>query len=108
MTTGLLLAAFTSFLAANLIHNWFGLDPAILPSGVLVGLYLWRRRPGFLWAGALFIALPAFGFLKWSALADPGAFRPFLNHVALLLAAVLALLSVGASLAGGRQPRHRS
>lgn len=104
MATGFLMAAFIAFLAANVIHNSFGVDPAILPAGVLLGLYLWRRRRGLLWAAALLIAAPAFLFLKWGALASPGDIRPFLNHAALLAAGVLALAAVGASIAVRQTP----
>jgi hypothetical protein len=89
-----LLAAFLAFTAANLIHNDFGFDPAIIPAALLVGIYWWRPRRVLLWAAAVVIALPALVFIKWGALGNPADIRFFLNHVALLLAGTLAVLSV--------------
>ncbi len=37
----LILGAFAAFTAAVLIHNNFGLDPAIAPPALFVGLLLW-------------------------------------------------------------------
>lgn len=103
LATGFLAAAFLAYLTANLIHNDFGVDPAIAPAAVLTGLYWWRPRRGLLHAAALLIALPSFLFLKWGALADPAALRPFLNHAALLTAGALALLAVLASIRQARR-----
>lgn len=103
-----LTAAFVSFLVANLIHNDFGVDPAIVPAAVLGGLYWWRPRPGLQWATAAMIALPSFLFLKPAALLDPSNMRAFLNHAALGIAGVLALLSVVRSFLAGRSPAGRA
>jgi hypothetical protein len=89
-----LLLAFAAFAIANLIHNNFGLDPAIVPAALLVGLYLWRPRRWLLWGAAIMIALPSFVFLRWDALVPPAVAIPFLNHVALLAAGALAVLGV--------------
>lgn len=110
MSMVLLLVAFGSFTAANLIHNNFGLDLAIVPSAVLTALHWWRPRRGFLLGGAIFIALPAFLFLKWSSLTDHRNVLPFLNHIALLTAGVLALTCMVESLlarSGGRRAAAR-
>jgi hypothetical protein len=92
--------AFVAFVVANLIHNGFGLDPAVAPATVLGCAYCWRPRRGLLWATAAMIAPPAFLFFKWSALADPSRTGYFVNHAALLIAGVLALASVVASRRG--------
>lgn len=93
----ILFGAFGSFTVANLIHNDFGLDPAIIPAALLVSLSWWRPRRGLMWAAALVIALPAFAFFKWTALGDPSNTLRLVNHVALLLAGTLAVLSVAAT-----------
>jgi hypothetical protein len=93
----LLLGALVAFYAANLIHNRFGLDPAVIPASVFAAVYLWRRHRGWLWAAAAFIALPSFMFLKWSSLTNPGDLWPFLNHAALLAGGVLAIACVARS-----------
>lgn len=98
-----LLAAFSAFTVANLIHNDFGLDAAIIPAALLVGFYCWRPRQVLLWAAAVVIALPAFAFIKWGALGNPADTRFFFNHVALLLAGTLAVLSVLVSVVVSRQ-----
>jgi hypothetical protein len=89
----LILGAFAAFTTAIVIHNRFGLDPAIAPATLFVGLLLWRRRRAFLLAAALVIALPAFLFLKPAVLLDPEDLLPFSNHAALLLAGLLAVAS---------------
>lgn len=94
----MLLGAFAAWLVANLIHNDFGLDPAVAPATVLGGLYWWRPNRPLLWATAALIAAPALLFFKWRALAEPAGAMPFLNHLALLLAGVLAIASVAMSL----------
>jgi hypothetical protein len=98
----LILSALAAYTAANLIHNHVGLDPAVAPAIFFVGLLLWRRRRGFLLASAFVIALPAFSFLRWSALTQPALTLPFFNHLALLAAGVLAVGSVAAALLPGR------
>lgn len=95
---GTLLGAFAAFAAANVMHNHFGLDPAIVPAAVLISLYAWRPHRGLLWGAALFIAAPSFLFFKWRLLVQPGGVLPFLNQLGLLLGGVLALISVLQSL----------
>ena len=96
----LLIGAFGAYMLANLIHNRFGLDPAIAPAALLLTLVLWRRRPVLLVGAALLIALPSFLFLRWSALMEPTTTASFANHVALLAGGVLA---TGAVIAQGIQ-----
>lgn len=103
----ILLVAFVAFVAANLIHNNFGLDPAVSPAGLLVTLNLWRPNRWLLRGAAVLIALPAFVFLKWGALVNPGDPRLFWNHVALALAGVLAVLALLKSLAEAPPTRQR-
>jgi hypothetical protein len=98
-----LLGAFIAFTVANLIHNDFGLDPAIVPAALLVGLYWWRRRRGLLWGAVLMIAVPAFFFLRWRALADPWDTLRFLNHLALFTAGALAVATAALSLLSSRR-----
>lgn len=98
--------AFGAFLAANMIHNDFGLDPAIIPATVLVVLYLWRPRRGLLWASSFVIAFPAFAFLRWRALIPSAEVLPFLNHVALFLAGVFAVVGIAISLIRKSQTRE--
>ena len=90
----LLFAALAAFVVANLIHNEFGLDPAIAPAALLAGIYWWRPKRALLWGAAFVIALPAFAFFKWSALTDPSGARMLYNHLALLAAGSLAVASV--------------
>jgi hypothetical protein len=104
----LLAYAFVSFVAANLIHNNGGLDPAILPATVLAALYWWRPGPGLLRATAVVIALPSLFFFKWAALTNPTAAKPFLNHLALFLAGMLAIASVALSFSLHPQTRVRT
>ncbi|MGH7555705.1 MAG: hypothetical protein ACREMQ_22115 [Longimicrobiales bacterium] len=104
----LILGAFAAYTSGNLIHNNLGLDPAIVPAAVFVGLVLWRRRRWLLLAAAMVIGLPAFMFLRWSELSKPGDALPFLNHVALLVAGVLAVMSaVLALIPSGRAALQR-
>lgn len=94
----LVVAAFGAFLIANLIHNRFGLDPAIIPSAVFVGLLLWRPRRWVLLTAALFIAVPSLLFFKLAAITRPADAVHFINHVFLLLAALAALAGLFRSL----------
>jgi hypothetical protein len=90
----LLASALASFVTANLIHNSGGLDPAIVPATVLAAA-VWRRPgPALSRAAAVAIALPALYFFKWASLTDPVSARVFLNHLALLLAGLLAIASI--------------
>lgn len=100
----LVLIAVAAFVVANLIHNGGLLDPAAFPALTFAGLLLWRPRPIFLFAAALFVAVPAVSFLNWTALADVSHLRPFFNHVALLVAGVFA--TVGAAAGGVRTARR--
>jgi len=90
MTLG---AAYAAYIISNLIHNDFGLDPAVVPATALGALYYWRGARPLLWATALVITLPAFSFLKPEALLAPERFGPFANHWALLAAGCLAAIS---------------
>jgi hypothetical protein len=103
-----LFLALAAFAVANVVHNRFGLDPAIVPAAVLTGLVAWRQRRPFLWGAALFIALPSFLFLQWTAFATPGDTWTFVNHVALLAAGSLAVASVIRSLMPTRALHHPS
>lgn len=85
-----IIAAFGSFATANLIHNHFGLDRGILPASFCITMLLLRPRRGWLLAAALTIATPTFVFFEWPALLDPFAPAHFANHLALLVAALLA------------------
>lgn len=105
--TALLLAAVLCFVIANVIHNGGGVDPAIAPATLLAALYVWRRHRVLLWLALLAIAVPSFAFLKFGALGDPAALRPFLNHLALLLAGTLAVLSALRDLLGRSRRRPR-
>jgi hypothetical protein len=88
-----LLGAFGAFSAANLIHNNFGLDVAIAPPAIFTALYCWRQKGWLLHAANFFIAIPAFLFLKPSALLDLSRTPVFINHLALLLAGMLSVIS---------------
>ena len=92
--SGLLLAAFVAAIAANLIHNRLGLDPAVGPAAVAVALYWWRPGQALLAVAAVLIGAPAILFFDWRALLDPGNIIYFLNHAALLAAGLLAALAV--------------
>jgi hypothetical protein len=87
----LIAGAFAAFATANIIHNDFGLDPAMAPATLFVGLLFWRRHRALLLAAAVVMALPAFSFLNRSELSSPTDALHFLNHLALLLAGVLAV-----------------
>ena len=102
----LLDCAFASFVTANVIHNSGGLDPAIVPATALAAANWWRPGPALLRATALAIALPALFFFKLTALTDPASAKPFLNHLTLFLAAILAIASASLSLRPG--PRTRA
>lgn len=102
-----LVGAAAAFLVSNLIHNDLGLDPAIVPMAALIALFFWRRTRLTLWLTALAIAAPAFLFLDLSAVGNPRDLKPFLNHVALLSAGALAVVSVLASLLVHRSSRER-
>ena len=91
-----MLAAFAAFLLANLIHNEFGLDAAILPAGIVIVLLLWRALRSLLAAAALTIGVPAFAFLEWSALIQTSNVHRLLNHLALLAGGVLAVVALTA------------
>lgn len=104
----ILLGAFVALVAANLIHNNFGLDPAVAPAALLVALNWWRPNRWLLRAGAVLIALPAFAFLKWGALVNPADTEAFWNHVALLLAGALAVLALVKTLAVVSTARQRA
>lgn len=84
------------------------LDPALAPAAQLVALNWWRPNRWLLRVAALLIALPAFAFLKWGALVNPGDAQPFWNHVALLVAGSLAVLALLKSLAGPSTARQRA
>jgi hypothetical protein len=98
-----LLGAFGSFAAANLIHNHFGLDVAIAPPAIFTTLYCWRRKRWLLHAANFFIAIPAFLFLKPSALLDLSRTPVFINHLALLVAGVLGVISTVVSVLTARK-----
>jgi hypothetical protein len=104
----ILLGAFVALVAANLIHNNFGLDPAVAPAALLVALNWWRPNRWLLRVAAVLIALPAFAFLKLGALANPGSAQPFWNHVALAMAGALAVLALLKSLAEPSTARQRA
>jgi hypothetical protein len=76
-------AAFGSFFAANLIHNRWGVDSALIP-GVLFGV-LYFRKPAKWTAflAALGIAGPALAFFRWIALASTDPWY-VVNHAFLL------------------------
>ena len=99
---GLISVAFVAYAAANLLHNRFGLDLAIVPAALFVGLVVWRRRRWQLLAAAFFIGAPSFLFLRWSELTSPTDMLHFSNHAALLAGGVLAVSSVVAVLIPNR------
>ncbi|MCI0451253.1 MAG: hypothetical protein L0Z51_02545 [Candidatus Latescibacteria bacterium] len=84
-------AALVAFVAANVIHNQFSLDPAPAPAALLTGLSWWKPWRALVVGAALVIAFPAFSFLKWDALAHESGTAAFWNHVLLLLAGVFAI-----------------
>lgn len=93
-----ILLAYLVALTANVIHNNFGLDPAIAPATFLLIIYWWRPIRPLLWATAVFIAVPCFMFFRFTALTSPGETLYFLNHLALLVAAVLSVAAALLSL----------
>jgi hypothetical protein len=103
----LLFLALAAYAAAVVIHNRFGLDPAIAPAALLTALTAWRPRRPLLWGAAFFIAAPSFLFLEWSALTASGDPWTFANHLALLAAGLLAVASAIRSLRP-TGARHRS
>lgn len=100
----LIVAAYAAFLAANLIHNRFLVDAAIVPSGVFVALMLWKPHRVFLLAAAICVAAPALGFFKPNALLEPTGVLRFLNHMFLLAG---GLLAVAAGIVGVLPSRQR-
>jgi hypothetical protein len=103
LSVALMLAAVGAFVVANLIHNAWGLDAAVVPGLVFAGLTLWRRRRLFLGVAAVVVVASVLAFLNWSALAAPSDTRPFFNHLFLLAAGVLATASAALGL---RRTRH--
>ena len=89
--------AFVFFTGANLLHNQFGLDLAIVPPAVLTFLYGWKRKRVLLWAAAIFIGIPSALFFSGKALKDPSQMTYFMNHLALLLAVIFAGVSTALS-----------
>jgi len=69
---------------------------------VLGALYAWRPGRALLWATVIVIALPSLLFFQASALTDPANVRFFANHVALMLAGVLAAAAAGRDLWPGK------
>jgi hypothetical protein len=61
---------------------------------VLWAVYLLRPNRVLLILTAVMVALPAFTFFKWSAVTSPQNTLYLLNHIALLLAGVLAVASI--------------
>jgi hypothetical protein len=99
----LIVCAFAAYTAANLLHNRWGVDLALAPAALFVGLVLWRRRRVFLLPAAVLIFLPAFAFFRVSELRAPADPFSFYNHVALLIAGVLGVLSAMVALAPTRR-----
>ena len=94
-----LFGAFTAFAVANVIHNNFGaLDLAIAPPVIFTALYCWRRKHWLLLVATFFIAIPALLFFRPTALLDPSRTQVFINHLALILAGMLGVLSAAISL----------
>lgn len=89
-------------LGANLIHNNGGLDPAVVPAIAFWTIHRRWPRPWWLWIAVMAIGLPSVLFFRPSALIHPHDARAFLNHVALLLAAVFAIASLVVSLRPAR------
>lgn len=102
---GLVLAvsAFAAFLAANLIHNRFTVDAAVVPSALFIGLFLWKRWRALLVVEAVCIAAPALGFFKPAAILEPTGALRMANHVFLLVAGLLAVAAGIAGLVPGRR-----
>jgi hypothetical protein len=101
----LVLVAFVAFVVANLIHNRFTIDVAVLPSALFVGLMLWKPLRTFLIVAAICIVLPALMFFQAGAIIQPTSTVRLLNHVFLLLAGVLGVAS---GIAGILPTRERS
>lgn len=100
--------AFAAFVIANLIHNRFGLDPALAPAALLVAFYARRPARGLLLGAAIFIALPSFLFLDVRVLLDPADRLRFCNHLALLVAGAFAVLGAARDLIGSRRAPRAS
>jgi len=100
----LIIGAFAAYATANLLHNRWGVDLAIVPAALFVGLVLWRRRRVILLPAAVLIFLPSFAFLQISELRAPADSFSFLNHAALLVAGVLGVASAAVALV----PRGRT
>ncbi len=81
-------AALVAFVIANVIHNRFGVDVAVIPAVVFSALLLWRPRRWVLVVAAFFIAAPSLLFFRSAALTSPGSAIYFVNHFFLLLAAL--------------------
>ncbi len=90
----LLLASLGAFLVAIIIHNRGGIDPAIVPGALFTALFFWKPRRVSLVLAAITLAGPAVAFLNFAALTDPARRAFFINHVFLLLTALLALGAV--------------
>lgn len=88
-----LLAALLAFWVANLIHNNLRVDVAVAPATLLTVLYWRSERLVWLWLAAAMIALPAVSFLSVDALRDPANAVYFANHLALLAAATLGVVT---------------
>ncbi len=99
----LVLVSVATFVVANLIHNAGLLDPAAFPGIVFVGLMLRRPHRGFVFAAAVFVAMPAIAFLNWTALSDPSRLRFFFNHLFLLVAGVCAAAGAAGLLVPARR-----
>lgn len=92
-------------LVANLLHNNGRFDPAVVPAIAFWTIHRRWPRTWSLWTAAIAIALPSALFVRPSALTHPGIERVFLNHLALLLAALFAVASLVAHLLSARQNR---
>ncbi|MGQ0643137.1 MAG: hypothetical protein ACT4P6_20510 [Gemmatimonadaceae bacterium] len=102
-----LLAACAAFLAANLIHNSGGIDPAIAPGGIFTALLFWKPRRLFLTLATIALAVPALLFFKPSALTELSRQGYFFNHLFLLLTAVLATGALASGLLPNRAASTR-
>jgi hypothetical protein len=103
----LFVAAFCSFLAANLIHNRWGVDSALIPGLVFGALYF--RRPTRLTAflAALGVSGPALAFFRWEALVPREDAWYAVNHAFLLLAGVLGIAAAFAAIRPKSIELHR-
>lgn len=91
----LIVAGFVTFIAAILFHCRFDAgciirDVVIYPATIFTALLVGRDQRWLYAIAAIAIAVPAVGFFEPSALAEPAEIRRFLNHLFLLLAALLA------------------